>query len=119
MNETFKKLFHSLSFEDLEEDFRSNLKGKNNFKKLNVLNIIKIMVDVDTHIKDESQGKQLAKLVLHEIDSNENKVREKACELIANMKDKYNAYYLLATLGWGPIFSWHVPTFFYRQRTFS
>ena len=50
-----------------------------------------MMVDSDTHIKDEETGKRLAKLVLNEIDSNDNKVREKACELIANMKDKYNA----------------------------
>ena len=84
-------MFYCLSFDDLEEDFKANLKGKNNFKKLNVLNIIKMMVDSDTHIKDEETGKRLVKLVLHEIDSNDNKVREKACELIANMKDKYNA----------------------------
>ena len=91
MFDTFKKLFHCLSFDDLVDDFEENLKGKNNFKILNVLSIVKFMVEEDNYIKDADTGWKLAKLVLKEIDSNDNKVREKACELIANMKDKYNA----------------------------
>lgn len=66
------------------------METKNNFKKLNILNIVLSFIKKTNHVKKSSDGRQIVKMVLKEIESNDNLVREKACEIIAKMKDSFN-----------------------------
>ncbi len=87
---TIEKLFLCMSFEDVEEDIRENIKDKNNFKKLGLVKMFIMLIDKTNRINSASQAVRLVKLVIKFIDINDNVVRDKASQAIAKLKDKYN-----------------------------
>ena len=87
---TCEKFFLAMTFDDAYDDFKENLKGKNNHKLLNVLKVLKILIDKTDRVKTPQTAAKLVKLILFLIDGSDLGVRDSASQIIAKMKDNYN-----------------------------
>ena len=85
-----EKLCLCVNFDDLLEDLESGTKGKNVFAHYNLVVLLLIIKDKSELISKSSTAFKLAKLARPFLDSSDPKVRDKASELMARLKDKYN-----------------------------
>ena len=75
---TSLKLFNCYEFTDIYDILKKHLKKtKSNFKKFNIVNLIKNIVDKTNQINKGETAAKLVKLVLPDIEFNDSKVREK------------------------------------------
>lgn len=87
---TIEKYFLCMSLDDMMEDFKENLVGKNVEKTAHILDIFILMIKNSVLLDDKANGIKLTKVVKPHIDSSDSKVRETASQIIALLLDKYS-----------------------------